>query len=83
MLISDTKSHSVILSDSQHMTQIPVQSTYLRSKESDSLQSLLGFWLEVLVSVVNFSKFVFHAIYRGADKSLARPGGKKATATKL
>jgi len=54
LLVSDTKSPSVILSDSQHTTQIPDQSTYLRFKELDSQQTLLGFWLEALVSVDNF-----------------------------
>jgi len=36
---------------------------YLRFKESDSQQTLLGFWFDALVSVANFSKYVFRAMY--------------------
>jgi hypothetical protein len=32
-------------------------------KKSDSQQTLLSFWLEAPVSVVNFFKFGFRAIY--------------------
>ena len=56
---------------------------YYRLQDGDQVSKhvAVGRCHELLVNVSNIRKYTVRVTHRGADKSLARPGRKQATAT--